>query len=188
MNREAIINAIAHRDYSKDGAKVQLEVFPDRIVVKSPGEPPPPITIEAMRNFTATSYSRNKKLTFIFNEMDYMEETALGMDTFKSMRSKHHLPLPIIEYDGLNIVVTFLRTSKAVKEAGVKSISKLTPQELEGFEWIRSKGEISAKEYSTNFEITPRTTSRHLSKMLKLKLITTNNENLKSPKLRYKAT
>lgn len=34
MNREAIINAIAHRDYSKDGAKVQLEVFPDRIVVK----------------------------------------------------------------------------------------------------------------------------------------------------------
>jgi len=186
--REAVINAIAHRDYSKDGAKVQLEVFPDRIVVKSPGEPPPPITIEAMRNFTATSYSRNKKLTFIFNEMGYMEETALGMDTFKSMRSEHHLPLPIIEYDGGNVVVTFLRTSKAVKGAGVKSISKLTPEELEGYEWIRSKGEISAKDYSANFEITSRTTSRHLSKMLKLKLISTNNENQKSPKLRYKTT
>jgi ATP-dependent DNA helicase RecG len=38
--REAVINAIAHRDYEKDGAKVQLEVFPDRIVVKSPGRPP----------------------------------------------------------------------------------------------------------------------------------------------------
>ena len=108
--REAVINAIAHRDYDKDGAKVQLEVFDDRIVVKSPGEPPPPITIEAMRNFTATSYSRNKKLTFIFNEMDYMEETALGMDTFKSVRAKYKLPLPIIEYDGGNVVVTFLRT------------------------------------------------------------------------------
>jgi hypothetical protein len=104
------------------------------------------------------------------------------------MRSEHHLPLPIIEYDGSNVVVTFLRTSKAAKEAGVRSISKLTPEELEGYEWIRSKGEISAKEYSANFEITPRTTSRHLSKMLKLKIISTNNENPKSPKLRYKAT
>jgi len=186
--REAIINAVAHRDYEKDGAKVHLEVFPDRIIVKSPGKPPLPITIEAMRDFTATSYSRNKKLTFIFNEMDYMEETALGMDTFKSMRKDYHLPLPIIEYDGLNIVVTFLRTSKAVKQAGVKLISKLSPEELEGIEWIRSKGEISAKEYAIHFSITPRTTSRHLSKMLKLKLIATNKENPKSPKLRYKRT
>ncbi len=82
--REAIINAIAHRDYTKEGAKIQLDVYPDRIIVKSPGKPVPPITIEAMKNFTATSYSRNKKLTFIFNEMEYMEESALGMDTFKS--------------------------------------------------------------------------------------------------------
>ncbi len=186
--REAIINAIAHRDYEKDGAKVHLEVFPDRIIVKSPGKPPLPITIEAMRDFTATSYSRNKKLTFIFNEMDYMEETALGMDTFKSMRKEYHLPLPIIEYDGLNVVVTFLRTAKAVKRVGVKSISKLSPEELEGIEWIRSKKEISAKEYAIHFSITPRTTSRHLSKMLKLKLIATNNENPKSPKLKYKPT
>ena len=47
--REAIINAIAHRDYAKDGGKVQLDIFNDKIVVKSPGEPVPPITIEAMR-------------------------------------------------------------------------------------------------------------------------------------------
>ena len=81
--REAIINAIVHRDYSKDGAKVQLEVYPDRIVVKSPGEPAPPITIEAMKSFTATSFSRNKKLTFVFNEMGYMEELAIGMYPFQ---------------------------------------------------------------------------------------------------------
>lgn len=186
--REAVINAIAHRDYDKDGAKVQLEVFPDRIIVKSPGKPPEPITIESMKNFTATSYSRNKKLTFIFNEMDYMEETALGMDTFKSMRSDHQLPLPIIDYDGLNVVVTFPRTLEAVKEVAGKAIGHLTEEVLKGYEWIRSKNEVSAKEYSKHLGITTRTTSRHLSKMLKLKLVKTNNENPKSPKLRYKAT
>jgi ATP-dependent DNA helicase RecG len=38
--REAVINAIMHRDYAIDGAKVQLEVTPDRIIIKSPGAPP----------------------------------------------------------------------------------------------------------------------------------------------------
>lgn len=99
--REAVINAIAHRDYSIDGAKVQLDVYEDRIVVKSPGMPFPPITIEAMKNFTATSYSRNKKLTFIFNEMDYMEETGLGMDTFKSV-----MPNTTFRYPSLNMMVS----------------------------------------------------------------------------------
>ena len=186
--REAVINAITHRDYSRDGAKVQLEVYEDRIVVKSPGEPFPPITIEAMKNFTATSYSRNKKLTFVFNEMDYMEEVGLGMDTFKSIRAKYNLPLPIIEYDGLNVVVTFPRTVEAVKKAGSKAMGKLTGEEFEGYEWIKGKEVVSAKEYATHMKITSRQTSRHLSKMLKLKLVKTNGEKPKSPKLKYTVT
>lgn len=183
--REAVINAIVHRDYAKDGAKVQLDVFNDRIVVKSPGEPFSPITIGAMRNFTATSYSRNKKLTFIFNEMDYMEESALGMDTFKSVRAKYKLPLPIIEYDKLNVVVTFPRTLEAIKKVGSKALGKLTEVQLEGFEWIKIKGEISTREYSAHFDIGYKTAQRHLSKMKELKLIRDNGLEPNSPKYKY---
>ena len=183
--REAVINAIAHRDYSKDGAKVQLEIFNDCIVVKSPGEPLLPITIEAMRNFTATSYSRNKKLTFIFNEMNYMEETALGMDTFKSMRSEYHLPLPIIEYDGLNVVVTFLRIAKAIAGVANKKLGKLTEAQLEGFEWLKSKGEASTREYSAHFDIGYKTAQRHLSRMKVLDLIGDNGAEANSPNYKY---
>lgn len=184
--REAIINAIAHRDYALDGAKIQLEVYPDRIVVKSPGEPVPPITIEALKNFTATSFSRNKKLTFILNEMDYMEESAIGMDTFRSLGEKYKLPLPIYDYDGVNVVVTFPRSMKAIKKiTGVSAIVKLKDEELAGYEWVKSQGEVSAKDYASHFNTTPRTASRHLGTMLKLKLVRTNGENLKSPKLRY---
>ncbi len=186
--REAVINAIAHRNYAVDGAKIQLEVFPDRILVKSPGEPILPITIDALNHFSATPYSRNKKITFVFNEMDYMEESAVGMDTFKSMREKYKLPLPVFEYDGINTVVTFPRTIEAVRNVGSDAIKELTKEELEGFEWIKSQGEVSAKDYTIKFGVTSRTTSRHLGKMLKLKLIKTNGENSKSPKLRYSAT
>ena len=186
--REAVINALVHRNYAVDGAKIQLEVFPDRILVKSPGEPVPPITMEALNNFTATSYSRNKKISFIFNEMDYMEESAVGMDTFRSMRKTYKLPLPIFEYDGINTVVTFPRTIEAVRAIGGNSIKELTKDELDGYEWIKSQGEVSAKDYTNQFSVTSRTTSRHLSKMLELKLIKTNGEKPKSPKLRYSDT
>lgn len=169
--REAVINAIAHRDYSKDGAKVQLEVFPDRIIVKSPGEPSPPITIEAMSNFTATSYSRNKKLTFIFNEMDYMEETALGMDTFKAMRSEHHLPLPIIEYDKGNVVVTFLRTAKAIKGVAIAGLKNLNEEELSGYEFVKLKGKVKRTEYESEFKLDKKKAERHLNKFVKNRLV-----------------
>jgi ATP-dependent DNA helicase RecG len=184
--REAIINAVAHRDYTKEGAKIQLDVYPDRIIVKSPGKPVLPITIEAIRDFTATSYSRNKKLSFIFNEMGYMEESALGMDTFKSLRDRYELPLPIIDYDGSNVVVTFPRIIDVVKEVlPNRGIETISDEELRGFEWIRTQGEIATKDYATYFGYTQRTASRHLGNLFAKKLIKTNGENIKSPKLRY---
>jgi ATP-dependent DNA helicase RecG len=184
--REAVINALVHRNYAVDGAKIQLEVFPDRILVKSPGEPVPPITIEALNNFTATSYSRNKKIAFIFNEMEYMEESAVGMDTFRSMRETYKLPLPIFEYDGINTVVTFPRSTKAVIKAySNKDISELTEAQIEGYEWIKIKGDASTREYSSHFNIGYKTAQRHLSKMKELGLITDNGEDVNSPNYKY---
>lgn len=184
--REAVINALVHRNYDIDGAKIQLEVFSDRILVKSPGEPVPPITIAALNNFTATSYSRNKKISFIFNEMDYMEEAAFGMDTFKSMRENHHLPLPVFAFDGINTVVTFPRTTEAVKKAYTnKDISELTEAQIEGYEWIKTKGEVSTREYSSHFKIGYKTAQRHLAKMRELGLIGDNGEDSSSNNYRY---
>ncbi len=186
--REAIINAIIHRDYSIKGAKVELEITPDKIEVRSPGEPISPNSIKDLRNFTAISQTRNPDLAYIFNLMRYMEESGIGMDTFRSLREKYNLPLPIIKYKKPTVIVTFPRTIEAVRFFGNDVIKKLTKEELEGFEWIKSRGEISAKDYTTKFGVTARTTSRHLGKMLELELIKTNDENLKSPKLRYSAT
>lgn len=170
--REAVINAIAHRDYSLDGAKIQLDIHPDRIIVKSPGEPKFPITMEALKNFTATSYSRNKKLTFIFNEMDYMEESALGMDTFKSLREKYELPLPIIDFDGSNIVVTFPRTTEAIKAVSSrKGVKKLNDEELIGYQWIKVLSKATRKEYEIHFGYNDKKAERHLKKMVELQLL-----------------
>ncbi|ODS30096.1 MAG: ATP-dependent DNA helicase RecG [Candidatus Scalindua rubra] len=184
--REALINAIVHRDYAKDGAKVQLEIKPDRIIIKSPGAPAPPVTIESLKNFTATSWSRNKKLTFIFNEMGYMEESEIGMDTFRSLRDKHHLPLPIINYDGSNVIVIFPRTADAVKKvSGKEAIDKLNEVELAGYDFVRSRKEVSKKEYAVHFDLSDKVAQNQLRKMRDLDLIGDNGEPHKSNKYKY---
>ena len=184
--REAIINAIIHRDYAKDGAKVHLEIKPDRIIIKSPGAPPLPVTIESLQNFTATSWSRNKKLSFIFNEMGYMEESEIGMDTFRSLRDKYNLPLPIINYDGSNVVVTFPRTTDAIKKvSGKNGIDKLNEAELAGYDFVKSRKLVSKKEYADHFNLSSKVAQNQLRKMRNLDLIGDNGVPQKSNKYKY---
>jgi predicted HTH transcriptional regulator len=101
------------------------------------------------------------------------------------MRKEHHLPLPIIEYDGLNVVVTFLRTGKAIKTVANKALGKLTEAQLEGYEWLKTKQQASTREYSAHFDIGYKTAQRHLSRMRELKLIEDNGAEINSPHYKY---
>jgi ATP-dependent DNA helicase RecG len=184
--REVIVNAIIHRDYSIRSAKVELEITPDKIEVRSPGEPVSPNTLKDLQNFTAISQTRNPELAYIFNIMRYMEETGVGMDTYRTMREKYNLPLPIITYKKPNLIVTFPRTIDSVKRAySSEVIEQLSDAQLNGFEWIKIKGEASTREYSSHFDIGYKTAQRHLSKMKELGLITDNGEDVNSPNYKY---
>ena len=57
---EAIVNAVVHRDYSIENAKIRLFIFDDRLELYSPGALPNTLPVEAMRNRQAT---RNETLT-----------------------------------------------------------------------------------------------------------------------------
>jgi ATP-dependent DNA helicase RecG len=184
--REAIINAIIHRDYGNKRTKVELEITPKKIEVRSPGEPISPNTLKDLQNFTAISQTRNPELAYIFNIMRFMEETGVGMETYRTMREKYDLPLPIITYKNPNLIVTFPRTLRGVKELySDKDLGPLTDPQIKGFEWIKAQGEVSAREYSTHFNIGYKTAQRHLAKMKGLGLITDNGEDINSPNYRY---
>jgi len=185
--REVIINAIVHRDYSIEGAKSTLEIDNDKIVVKSPGAPMPSISLEQLNTFKAPSISRNPIITYVFGLMDYVEEKGFGMKTLRSLNDRFKLPLPEYMMEEPFLTLTFPRNLESVKIVSAhKNVNKLSIEELAGYEWMKSKDEIAAKEYATHFGYSSRTVSRHLADMLKLKLIETNGEPIKSPKLRYK--
>jgi ATP-dependent DNA helicase RecG len=74
--REAITNAVAHRDYSITGQKVTLRLFDDRLEVESPGGLTGPVTLE---NLGQKRYSRNPLLTRLMYELRMVEEMGTGI-------------------------------------------------------------------------------------------------------------
>ncbi|MCD4691369.1 MAG: hypothetical protein K8R79_00520 [Calditrichales bacterium] len=170
--REAIINAIIHRDYSIKGAKIELEITPDKIEVRSPGEPISPNTIKELQNFTAISQTRNPDLAYIFNLMRFMEESGVGMDTYRTLRKKYNLPLPIIKYKNPNVIVTFPRTLEAVKNNLEKQpVSKLSKNEWVAFEIFREHISITKVDFASQTGLSNRSAERLLKKFADLKLI-----------------
>jgi len=72
--REAIVNALVHRDYEIEGAKCEIKIDVNKVVVTSPGKPLPAISLEELNTFEAPSLSRNPIITYAFSLMDYVEE------------------------------------------------------------------------------------------------------------------
>lgn len=168
--REAIINALIHRDYTIKGAKINLDITPDRIEVRSPGEPFSPNTIKELQNFTAVSFTRNADLAYIFNQMGYMEESGVGMDTFKSLREKYDLPLPVIKYKKPHIIITFPRTIDASRNLDQK-LKQLNDEELKGYEYVKVQGSVSKAEYAQHFGYPDKKAQRHIAKLKDLELV-----------------
>lgn len=70
--RELVVNALMHRDYSPEarGAQVQVELYPDRLVVRSPGGLFGPITIADLGSAEHSSTSRNQTLAALLADVE----------------------------------------------------------------------------------------------------------------------
>ena len=101
--REAVMNALAHRDYGLDGATVDITVWDDRIEVRSPGPLPGHITIDNLRD---EHYSRNPRIMRILKTMGLVEEYGEGIDRmYREMESRLMEP-PAFEATASSVTVT----------------------------------------------------------------------------------
>ena len=75
--REALVNAVTHRDYAIIGAKAQLEVFADRVEVTSPGALPNHLSVDAVRRGGRTR-TRNEQMANFMLAEGFMEKRGRG--------------------------------------------------------------------------------------------------------------
>jgi ATP-dependent DNA helicase RecG len=75
--REAIVNAVAHRDYTIAVMDIELSIYSNRIEIVSPGRLPNTVTVDKMR--AGYRASRNELIKEVLRDYRYIEATGLGV-------------------------------------------------------------------------------------------------------------
>lgn len=92
--REAVVNALAHRNYEDGGRRIMVEVFSDRVVISSPGNPPSPITLAELRKGTYKPCSRNPVIAQCLSYFHRIEERGSGFRRMRDAMLDHGLEKP----------------------------------------------------------------------------------------------
>lgn len=102
--REAIVNALVHRDYLLSGTTVELSIYEDRLEVISPGRLPNGITPQRM--ITGCRAARNQLLKDVMRDYGYLEHMGMGVPRkiVKEMQ-KHNGTSPDLIEDGELFIV-----------------------------------------------------------------------------------
>ena len=172
MVREGVANALIHRDYSVEGAKCQIILTEDTVTVQSPGEPPSPITLKQLQDFSAPMLSRNPELHFVFARMGMAEEQGLGLASLRDRAIELDLPRPRYQWNDPYLVLTLYRSAEgATKELGKGTLEALSKSERKGWQWLATRGKAKSSEYAKAIDVEVRTARRHLRHFVELGLV-----------------
>ena len=104
--REALLNAVAHRDYSgyKRGSQVQVKLFADRLEVRSPGGLFGDVTVDTLEDGQTT---RNRRLMQVMEDLNLVENRGTGIDSMVAEMREAHMEPPRFGDDRSWFTVTF---------------------------------------------------------------------------------
>jgi len=115
--REAIVNAICHRNYFEKGARVMVEIFDDRVEITSPGGGCKGITKENVGKIRST---RNGILASMLFRIGYIEQMGTGIMRMKAATKNANVAEP--EFDLQDFFrVTFARNQQSGSQLSIAS-------------------------------------------------------------------
>lgn len=173
--REAICNAVCHRDYFMDGSTVRIMVFDDRIQVNSPGPLPPGVTVE---NIDRKHVLRNRLIANYLYDIYYIEKWGTGITKMRRLMGEHGLAEPLFEDLDSFFAVTFYgpgeRILDLIPEQGVVDLRELglNERQIEALRlMVNERRELSNREYREMFGIAARTATRELVQLVETGMV-----------------
>ena len=118
--REAVVNAVCHRDYFQKGANVLIEIFDDRIEITNPGGLP---TELSPKDFGTKSVTRNSIIASLLLRADYIEKVGTGISRIKESVEKLGIGSVDFTYDDFFTVI-FSRSSYILGQGGMETREK----------------------------------------------------------------
>jgi ATP-dependent DNA helicase RecG len=145
--REAVVNAIAHRDYRLTGSQVHILMFSDRVEVRSPGKLPGHVTL---KNLLHERYSRNEALVQVLADMGFIERLGYGIDRMvRTMRERGQQPPKFDETEAGFCVTLYakvtLPTAIDTFPQGIQGSQNQRIDKMLSF--LKANGRITNREY-----------------------------------------
>lgn len=141
--REAVVNALVHRNYSNLGRDIKIGIYDDRLEIVSPGGLPNGLTNEDI--YTGKSEIRNRVVARVFKELNYIEQWGSGINRIKSLCIDHGLKEPFIEESGDFIGVRFFREEKDLNQIPTDS-DRIPTDSDRIINYIKNNSKITKKE------------------------------------------
>jgi len=157
--REAIINAVLHRDYI--GAHAQLKIYPDKLVLWNEGKLPKEIKIEDLKK-SHSSKPRNELLADVFFKAGLIEAWGRGTIKITDECKKAGLPEPEFKEEFGGFSVYFYKDIYI--EENLRKMG-LNQRQIKAMMYVKEKGKITNKEYQNEFLVSRQTASRDLAEL-----------------------
>jgi len=162
--REAVINAVCHRDYTVP-SNTEVRIYDDKLIVWNPGGLPLGLTLEDLYR-PHPSILRNKGIGGIFYDVGLIEQWGSGIDKMRKACEKAGIPEPKFEeHQGFRVIFRKdIYTEEYLQKLG------LNERQIKAVMYVKEKGKITNKEYRGMFEITDRMALIDLSGLCEKKI------------------
>lgn len=173
---EALVNAIAHRDYLIYGSEVHLDIFDDRMEIYSPGGMPDGSLIQERDPLMVPSTRRNPVLADIFNRLGYMERKGSGFGKiiggYEFQVNYDESKRPSFRSDRYQFTVIMPNLNYVVLQDGTQGGTQGGTQEQLKYDifeqiknMIRNDNKISTEKMSMALGVSVRTIKRRIKQM-----------------------
>jgi ATP-dependent DNA helicase RecG len=144
--REALVNAVAHRDYRVRGRAIEVRMFADRLEISSPGGLPGFITVD---NIVDEHFSRNPRIVNGLFQWGYIEELGLGVDLMiQDMVNAGHPP-PVFRATEFSFTVIFENIQERQPIAPSGGDLTMNERQAKALAYMQQHGRITNREYQS---------------------------------------
>lgn len=130
--QEAVINAVAHRDYALEGMGIEILMFDNRLEIRSPGELVEPVTLERLRRRERVHASRNPRIVRVLTDLGYMRELGEGIPRMFDIMEREGLYPPELHLQAGAIFTVVLRNTPIYSPETRKWLRQFEPLGLSG--------------------------------------------------------
>ena len=127
--REALLNAVAHRDYGTMGTGTEIHIFDDRMEVTSPGSLVADLTLDELLRLERKHYSRNPRIVRALVDLGLARDQGEGIPRMFAEMADAFLPKPEIQANRQGVTIT-LRNTPTLSDSDHEFISRLDLVEL----------------------------------------------------------